>query len=507
MTSPLHIVYVSSEMAPFARTGGLGDVVSALPKAVAAHGHDVRVIMPLYQTMQTRDAVLTLIIPELAVPTPTALHSAAVWQADLPTQKTAGPVRVYCIAHTPYFDRPSLYADGGVDYPDNAARFIFFCHATLALLKHLRWTPFVVHCHDWQTALLPALLRFLPSLTPGLRTAATIYTIHNLAYQGLFPVDVFPHTGLPDTLLQPEGVEFFGQVNFMKAGLLYADHLTTVSPTYAEEIATPQNGVGLDGVLRVRRHVLSGILNGVDYDIWNPAHDPALAAPYSINDLAGKVTCKRALLRAYGLPEEVHTPLFGMVARLVDQKGLDIITAALPALMQLPLRLVILGAGESRYETSLIAQAQRYPAQLGVQLGFHDTLAHQIEAGSDCFLMPSRYEPCGLNQLYSLRYGTIPLVHAVGGLRDTVQPFRPDTEEGTGFVFYEPSASALLEVVQAALAAYGDQQAWKRLMQNAMARDFSWQQSAGHYLELYQRVIALKQGVAVQQGGRNTPER
>jgi starch synthase len=457
--------------------------------------------------MQTHNTALRRIIPQLSVPTPTAPHRAAVWQTDLPGQAAERPVRVYCIDNPHYFGRPGLYTNGGADYADNAARFIFFCYATLALLQHLRWTPFVVHCHDWQTALLPALLRFLPAVTPGLRTAATIYTIHNLAYQGLFPADIFPQTGLPDSLLHPEGVEFFGQVNFMKAGLLYADHLTTVSPTYAEEISTPQNGVGLDGVLRMRRQVFSGILNGVDYDIWNPAHDPTLAAPYSINNLAGKAVCKQTLLRTYGLPGDVYTPLFGMVARLVDQKGLDIITAALPALMQLPLRLVILGAGESRYETLLMAQAQRYPAQLGVRLGFDDTLAHQIEAGSDCFLMPSRYEPCGLNQLYSLRYGTIPLVHAVGGLRDTVQPFHPDTGEGTGFVFYEPSAPALLEVLQAALAVYGDRQAWKRLMQNAMARDFSWQQSACRYLEIYQRVVALKQGIARQQGSPHPPGR
>jgi starch synthase len=460
--------------------------------------------MPLYQAMQTRDAALTLVVPELPVPTPTAPHNASVWQVDLPGQATDRPVRVYCIANPYYFARPGLYANGGQEYADNAARFIFFCYAALALLKHLRWTPFVVHCHDWQTALLPALLRFLPAVTSSLRTAATIYTIHNLAYQGIFPTDVFPHTGLPASLLHPEGVEFFGQVNFMKAGLLYADHLTTVSPTYAEEISTPQNGVGLDGVLRMRRHVLSGILNGVDYDIWNPEHDPALATPYSINNLAGKAVCKQALLRTYGLPEDAHTPLFGMVARLVDQKGLDLLTETLPALMQLPLRLVILGAGEQRYETLLMAQAQRYPAQLGVRLGFHDTLAHQIEAGSDCFLMPSRYEPCGLNQLYSLRYGTIPLVHAVGGLRDTVQPFHTKTGEGTGFVFYEPSPPALLAAVQEALAVYGDQSAWKRLMQNAMTRDFSWQYSACRYLELYHRVITLKQGIAIPPGSRNT---
>jgi starch synthase len=248
----------------------------------------------------------------------------------------------------------------------------------------------------------------------------------------------------------------------------------------------------------VRRHVLKGILNGVDYGIWSPEHDPALAAPYSASDLSGKVTCKRALLQAYGLPEDTQTPLIGMVARLVEQKGIDLLAAALPALMQLNLRLVILGAGEARYETLLLAQAQQYPDRLGVRLGFNDTLAHQIEAGSDCFLMPSRYEPCGLNQLYSLRYGTIPLVHAVGGLRDTVEPWQLASATGTGFLFYEPAAGALLEVVQAALAAYANPGVWQQLMHNAMSKDFSWHQAARRYLDLYRDAITLKQGIAVQ---------
>jgi starch synthase len=474
VTTPLRILFVSSEMAPFARTGGLGDVAGALPQALAAQGHEVRVMMPLYQGMQNSRPALRCIIPALAVPLPTGPLSASVWQADLPTPQSPQVVRVYGIGHAQYFDRPGLYGTAGEDYADNAERFTFFCHAILTLLTHLRWVPFVVHCHDWQTALLPALLRFLPHWSPGLRTAATIYTIHNLAYQGLFPPDVLPRTGLPHTLFRPEGIEFFGRVNFMKAGLLYADYLTTVSPTYAEEICTPACGVGLDGVLRVRRHVLSGILNGVDYGIWSPEHDPALPAPYSASDLSGKLTCKRALLQAYGLPEDTHTPLIGMVTRLVDQKGIDLLAEALPALMQLNLRLVILGAGEGRYEALLLAQTQQYPERLGVRLGFNDTLAHRIEAGSDCFLMPSRYEPCGLNQLYSLRYGTIPLVHAVGGLRDTVEPWQPATGTGTGFLFYEPSARALLEVVQAALAAYANPGVWQQMMHNAMRKDYSW---------------------------------
>ena len=496
MTTSLPILFVASEMAPFARTGGLGDVVGALSKALAAQGHDVRVALPLYQAMQERVPALQCRIPALEVPMSTGPQMASVWQEEIATPEPQHAVRIYGIGNPQYFDRPGLYGTSTGDYVDNAERFIFFCYAVLAFIMQLRWLPVVVHCHDWQTALLPALLRFLPQWSAGLRTAATIYTIHNLTYQGLFPPDVFPATGLPQTLFHPEGLEFFGRVNFMKAGLLYADYLTTVSPTYAEEICTPEHGAGLDGVVRLRRHVLSGILNGVDYDVWSPEHDPALVAPYSAKDLSGKETCKRALLHTYGLPEDVHTLLIGIVARLVDQKGIDLLAEALPALMRLNLRLVILGTGEARYETFLTAQAQQYPDRLGVRLGFNDALAHQIEAGSDCFLMPSRYEPCGLNQLYSLRYGTIPLVHAVGGLRDSVEPLQSATGEGTGFVFYTPSVSALLATVQAAVDTYEDQSLWRRMMQNAMGKDFSWQQSARLYLDLYGRAIALKQGLA-----------
>jgi starch synthase len=485
-------------MAPFARTGGLGDVVGALPKALAAQGHDVRVMIPLYQDTAHSKHAFTRVLAELIVPMPTGPRLASVWQHELSAAAPQQSVQVYGIGNPQYFDRPGLYGRGGEDYADNAERFLFFCYASLTLTEHLHWTPFVVHCHDWQTALVPALLRFQPHWSPALRTAATVYTIHNLGYQGLFPADIFPRLGLPDRLFHFDGLEFYGQVNFMKAGLFYADRLTTVSPSYAEEICTPAFGVGLDGVLRTRRQVLHGILNGADYDIWSPEQDPLLAAPYNAADLSGKAVCKRHLLDAYGLPEDMQTPVIGMVARLVDQKGLDVLTEALPALMQLNLRLVILGAGEERYEAFLRAQAQRYPERLGVRLGFYDALAHQIEAGSDVFLMPSRYEPCGLNQLYSLRYGTIPIVHAVGGLRDTVEPYQPDTGEGTGFVFYEPSAPALLQAVQAALAAHTDREAWQRLMRRAMGQDFSWQQSAVRYLELYRLAIAMKQGVAVQ---------
>jgi starch synthase len=399
---------------------------------------------------------------------------------------------VYFIEHDGYFDRPGLYSTDTGDYPDNAERFIFFCRAVLALLTRLNWFPHVLHCHDWQTALLPPYVRFLLGLDIRLYAAATIYTIHNLAYQGLFPAEIFPHMELPLPLFVPSGIEYYGQVNFMKAGLLYADYLTTVSPTYAEEICTPGFGAGLDGVLQSRSDLLVGVLNGADYDIWNPATDPALAAPYSAADLRGKAPCKTALLRAYALPEDLTTPLFGMVSRLVEQKGVDILAAALPQLMRLNLRLVLLGAGDPRYQEFFTAQAQAYPERLGVRLGFNDDLAHQIEAGCDAFLMPSRFEPCGLNQMYSLRYGTIPLVRATGGLRDTVSPFIAATGEGTGFVFHQPTAEAFMTAVRDALAVYADQPTWQRLIHNAMAQDLSWERSARHYVGLYQRAVAAR---------------
>ena len=314
--------------------------------------------------------------------------------------------------------------------------------------------------------------------------------------RAFFPPRRWRSPALPETLFHPGGVEFYGRLNLMKAGLLYADSLTTVSPTYADEICTPEFGAGLEGVLGMRRSALRGILNGADYAVWDPASDAALAAPYTAASLEGKVVCKKALLRAYHLPEDVETPVIGMICRLVAQKGVDILAAALDRLLDLDVRLVILGSGESEYEDLLAAQAAAHPERLGVRLEFNDDLAHQIEAGSDCFLMPSRYEPCGLNQIYSMRYGSIPIVRATGGLRDTVRPYDAQAGEGTGFVFHEPTAAALLEAVRAALAAYADGAAWRRLVRRAMAQDFSWTQSAAQYEALYQQARYLGGGLA-----------
>ncbi|MGE0823829.1 MAG: glycogen synthase GlgA [Candidatus Binatia bacterium] len=493
MDAPLRIFFVASEVAPFARTGGLGDVLGALPKALAARGHDIRVVMPLYQQVREGSFSLTELVNDLVVPSTTGNRNVRIWQGVLPDpQASAVSVPVYFIEQDEYFARPQLYGSETGDYPDNAARFSFFSQTALALVARLEWFPDVWHCHDWQTALIPAYMRFVLGFDSRFSTAATVYTVHNLAYQGLFPAVTYPVTGLPPMLFQPAGVEFLGFLSFMKAGLLYADALTTVSPSYAEEICTPEFGFGLDGVLRTRRDALIGILNGADYDVWSPDHDPSIVARYDATDLRGKVQCKTALLRTFGLPEDPDIPVIGMISRLVDQKGFDLLATALERLLTFGLRLVILGTGSAPYEQFLTGLAQTYPQKIGVRLAFDDVLAHQIEAGSDMFLMPSRYEPCGLNQIYSLRYGTIPIVRATGGLRDTVIPFDPTSGGGTGFVFTETSGDALLASVEEALRLFPDRASWQRLVQNAMAQDFSWQRSAAHYEELYRQVLTNK---------------
>ena len=492
MEESLRILFITAEVTPFARTGGLGDMTGTLAQVLAELGHDVRLVMPLYQTVREKVFPLTELIDDLPVPLVIGLRTARIWQGSLPGQVGAVEVPVYFIEQDDLFARPGLYGESNGDYPDNALRFIFFCRAALSLAERLAWFPHVFHCHDWHTALVSAYLRFLPGLDARLATAASVFTIHNLAYQGWFPAWVFGITGLPLFLFQPAGVEFFGGLNFMKAGLYSANQLSTVSPTYAEEICTPEFGFGLDGVLRERREVLTGILNGVDSRTWNPETDPVLAAHYSATDLAGKAVCKRALLNAYGMPEELATPLVGLISRFVDQKGIDLVADAIDRLVALGVRVVVLGSGDPRYEQRFAELGRTYPDQLGVRLGFDDTLAHQIQAGCDCLLMPSRYEPCGLTQLYSLRYGTIPIVRATGGLRDTVVPFDPASGQGTGFVFQEPRADALIEAVRAALQVFADREAWRQLMQNAMAQDFSWERSAARYLELYRRALVTR---------------
>lgn len=496
MTPQLRILFVTAEVTPFARTGGLGDVCGALPQALAALGHDVRVVMPLYKTIRDQSASLVEVPGDLDMPLVFGARKTRVWQGYLGGTvarndgEAWGPrVPVYFIEHEEYFARTGLYGEGTGDYTDNAFRFLFLNRAALALPRLLSWFPHVFHSHDWHTALVPAYLRFLPELDPQLATAASVFTVHNLAFQGRFPSWVFDITGLPHALFQTSGLEFYGGVNFMKAGLCYADQITAVSPSYAQEICTPEEGFGLDGVLRGRRYALTGIVNGTDTKTWNPSTDSYLAAHYSATDLQGKTACKAELLRQFHFPDEPTMPVVAIISRLVNQKGIDLIAEALERLLALPVRLVVLGSGDLQYERLLTDWARRYPEQVGVRLGFDDALAHQIQAGSDMLLMPSRYEPCGLTQLYSLRYGTIPIVRAVGGLKDTVSPVDPATASGTGFMFSELSAVALVDAVERAVTLYGDRTQWQALMQRAMQQDFSWDRSAAQYLNLYRHVV------------------
>jgi starch synthase len=484
----LHVVIVASEVAPFAKTGGLADVTGALPKALAALGQRVSVVMPRYPVVERAVRSLEKVHEGIAVPMGGAAEPAVIWRAKL-----APRVPVYFVEHRGFFAREQLYSTAEGDYPDNAQRFAFFCKAALSLCRELALAPDLLHCHDWQTALIPAYLKTTLQHDPVFAGVGSLLTIHNIAYQGLFPPDVMSVLQLPPETYSPDGLEFYGRVNFLKAGIVFADLINTVSPRYSREIQTPEFGCGLDGILRYRGRDVHGILNGIDDREWNPATDKLIAARYSPKDLSGKLACKRDLLASFGLPVELlQTPLVGMISRLVDQKGWDLVESAFHRMVSLDLGLVVLGTGEARYEAFLQEMRRRYPRKVGVYIGFDNVRAHKIEAGSDLFLMPSRFEPCGLNQMYSLRYGTIPVVRAVGGLDDTIDPYDAALERGNGFKFEPYEADAMLAALQQALAVYRDRQAWERLMRRAMQADFSWRRSAQDYIDLYAKALAKR---------------
>jgi starch synthase len=392
----------------------------------------------------------------------------------------------YLVEHERLFgSRRGLYGEGGRDYGDNAERFAFLTRAALAIPGATRLRPRIVHLNDWQTGLGPYLLAHEHADDPALAGARTVFTIHNLAYQGVFPKEVIPHLGLPWSAFRPDALEFYDRLSFMKAALVGADALTTVSPTYAREILEPEGGAGLDPVLRHRRDRLTGILNGIDAGEWDPATDPHLPARYSARSLAGKARCKAALQRELGLAERPDVPLLTMVSRLAEQKGVDLVAAALPELLARDVQLAILGSGDPAYEQALAAAARERPGRMAVRIGFDEALAHRLEAGGDAFLMPSRFEPCGLNQMYSLRYGTVPVVRAVGGLDDTVEDY-DGWNRGTGFKFRDYAPAALLLAVRRALDAHRDKKAWRGLVTRGMAQDFSWDRSAERYEALYE---------------------
>jgi starch synthase len=479
----VRILFVASEGLPFSKTGGLADVVEALPKALVAQGHEMAVVLPRYRGTKTGSVVL----PSVTIPLGPRLRFPAVLDGTV-----LSGVRYLFVDDPAYFDRDGIYGGSGGDYPDNAERYSEFCRAAIEIAKHV-FPPDVIHCHDWQTALVPVLLRTSYGDDPAVKDLPVVFTIHNMGYHGQFGKDVLAPAGIPAQLFNPGALEFYGNVNFLKGGLLYSDYLTTVSRKYAQEIQTPEFGYGLDGVVRGRADRLVGILNGVDYTSWNPEKDKLIAAKYSMKDLSGKHVCKQALLELFGLSQDhLSRPVIGIVSRFADQKGFDLIAERAHELMQEDLVLVVLGTGERRYEDLFRALASAYPGRVGVKTVYDDAIAHKIEAGADMFLMPSRYEPCGLNQIYSLKYGTVPIVRATGGLDDTIEPFDLEHGTGTGFKFVEYSGAALLHCVRQALQHYADERIWKRIQLNGMAKDFSWKAPAAEYAKLYEAARASR---------------
>ncbi len=481
----MKIALLSSEVVLYAKTGGLADVAGALPKYLSRAGAEVRVFTPLYRETRKKNLPLEKAAEGLKIGWAGKTEPFSV------LEHRQGSLSFYFVEKDEYFDRDYLYGTPEGDYPDNGDRFGFFCRAALETLKILGFQPDIIHSHDWQAAMALAYLKFVYAQDPFFSRVRSLFTIHNLAYQGIFEREVLGRIGLPDALFNMEDLEFYGQVNFLKAGILYSTAVSTVSPRYSQEIQTPEFGHRLDGLLRKRRQNLYGILNGVDYSDWNPATDRFIVRNFDADNLAGKTGCKKDLLQSFSLPPEAETePVVGMVSRLAGQKGFDLLSRAVEEIFRTGANLIILGTGEEVYQNALRSVQKKYPQRFGLMVAFDEALAHKIYAGSDIFLIPSRYEPCGLTQMYSLRYGTIPVVRATGGLDDTIQEFDPDSLAGNGFKFVEYEKTALVDAVRRAVAVYRDKEKWQVLVQNAMACDFSWEKSAAAYLRLYGKIAS-----------------
>ena len=499
--SRLHVVMVSPEIVPFAKTGGLADMVGSLAITLERLGQRVSLIMPAHRLALKGGVPLEETGIRFAVPVSKRHEEATLLRA-----KVGGDISVYLVRADHYFDRDNLYGTSEGDYSDNAERFAFFSRAALETVRKIG-PAHVLHAHDWQAALAIAFLKAQPEVYPELSAVRTVLTVHNVGYQGVFPREDWPLLNLDWGFFTPRQLEYYGQINFLKGGLEWADAITTVSPTYAQEIRTAEHGFGLDGVFRDRAADLSGILNGADYEVWNPATDTAIAKAYDLADLSGKRACKAEVQRLFGLPEAPEVPLVAMITRLAAQKGVDLLAEAFDQLMRRDMQFVLLGAGDRPFEDFFRSIAGRYPGKAAARIAFDETLAHKIEAGADAFLMPSRYEPSGLNQLYSLRYGTIPIVRATGGLKDSVSDFDPEAGTGNGFVFTEYDGAALLAAVDRALDTYRQKDQWALLMENAMTADYSWDRSAAEYLRLYRRLMSASAGTSAPsrawQGGRS----
>lgn len=470
----MKVFFVASEALPYAKTGGLGDVTGSLPAALHVLGVDTFLILPFYRTIMAKNLPL-----EQATTGTLTMGGRALPYTVLRHQQT------YFIAQNEFFERDGLYNTREGDYPDNWLRFAFFARAALETIIALGGAD-VIHVHDWQAALLPVYLRVLyPE-----RREKTLLTIHNIAYQGIFSPEILPDIGLPSSVFTVHGLEFYGKVNYLKAGIVWADEVNTVSPTYAREIQTDEYSFGLHGILATRREHLSGILNGIDCSYWDPSADGALPHMYGPSSLAGKMQNKESLLQETGLPAEPNRPLFVMVSRLVAQKGVDLMLGTFDQMMSLPINLMVLGTGDTDIETALVAKAAAYPGRFVLSQKFDEGLAHRMYAGSDFFLMPSRFEPCGLSQMIALRYGSVPIVRRTGGLKDTVQDVHPKTGTGNGISFDAATPSEFLDAVRRAVRLYADRDAFRRIQAVGMACDFSWQASAREYLALYHSMEA-----------------
>lgn len=471
----MKVLFVSNEVAPFAKVGGLADVAGSLPPALAELGVDISIVMPRHRQCPD-ESECDLAVESLVVTAPHETRTASV----LETRMGDSEVPVYFIKYDPYFDRPEIYGPSGSDYPDSPQRYAFFSRAVIALAGVLDRNIDIIHANDWPTGLLPA----FEALNPMGR--ATVYTIHNLAYQGQFALDVAPLIGIEPNSEAMRLVEHNGLVNYMAAALRSATVINTVSERYAQEILTPPFGEGLDAILRDRSDDLFGILNGIDYTQWNPATDEALPAHYGPNAMAGKQVCKAKLQEEMGLQVDADVPLVSVISRLAWQKGLDLLAEVLPHAIDLPIQFALLGTGEIELENTYRMLAQKFPGRIAVHIGYNEQLAHRIYAGSDMFAMPSRYEPCGLGQMIAMAFGTVPIVHATGGLADTVVETADDQ---TGFVFQRLTAEDLMRVLERAVLAFRDRPRWERLVARCMAQDFSWAQSARKYLELYETAL------------------
>ena len=481
----MRIAFAASECVPFSKTGGLADVVGALPRAVAALGHDVSVYVPRYRQTHLSDP--KVVVESITVPFDDQYRFCSIVSGGKQTGVTQ-----YFVEYPAFFNREGLYGTSVGDYPDNAERFTLFSRAVLEASKILG-VPDIFHCHDWQSALVPILLRTQYAEDPAFRESSSVFTIHNMGYQGLFPADTLPLLMLPWDLFTISKMEFFGNVNFLKGALVYSDFVTTVSRKYSEEIQTTEFGFGLEGVLHERAATVSGILNGVDYDEWSPLNDKFIAARYSPQDLRGKIQCKQDLLATFGMADaDLKLPVIGIVSRFAAQKGFDLMSQIMERLAMENMIVVALGAGDKSYEEMFLRLNRQFPKKIAIKIAYDNALAHKIEAGSDMFLMPSRYEPSGLNQIYSLKYGTVPIVRATGGLDETVENWDAKTGRGTGFKFYDYSGEALLLTIRNALKVFRDQATWQQIMRNGMSKDFSWKTSAKEYVRVYERVRQMR---------------